>query len=82
MSGCVAWKLHTERGGLYGGYLDQSEIHLTHPAEICGVFLLLNSESNECVAVVDVICLDAAQAAVLRANPRTFYQQFSPFYFL
>lgn len=40
MSGCVAWKLHTERGGLYGGYLDQSEMYLTQRAEICVFFVV------------------------------------------
>lgn len=47
MSGCVAWKLHTERGELYGGYLDQSELHLICSAKIHIIdcdFLLLNTE--------------------------------------
>lgn len=34
MSGCVAWKLHTERGRLYGGYLDQSQLYLIYSAQI------------------------------------------------
>lgn len=44
MSGCVAWKLHTERGELYGGYLDQSELHLICSAKIhiidCDFFVI------------------------------------------
>lgn len=28
-----------------------------------------------------IICLDAAHAAVLRANPKIFYQQIPPFTF-
>lgn len=81
MSGCVAWKLHTERGGLYGGYLDQSEMYLTQRAEICVFLLLLNSELNESVVVVDNL-FGCSTRSSFKSKSENLLPAISPFYLL
>lgn len=81
MSGCVAWKLHTERGGLYGGYLDQSEMYLTQRAEICVFLLLLNLELNESVVVVDNL-FGCSTRSSFKSKPENLLPANSPFYLL
>lgn len=82
MSGCVAWKLHTERGGLYGGYLDQSEMYLTQRAEICVFLLLLNLELNESVVVVVDNLFGCSTRSSFKSKSENLLPAISPFYLL